>query len=335
MLSFDSQDPDLKDASNKKKTLRTSALAISVALHVLILAALWLNPIKFTDLSKEVLTDSGVKAELASSDYGSAVTTNPVKDKSQSASQSSKSQIAKSLQKANPKPASKVVSKNTLVKTTNLTINNMVVPVSSDAISDVTDMVREIMGSANHTEPMDFQMVDGALVAQVSHSALGALESQLSAKSAGGGGDCQAMQGLQAALQSDELFKQALLQIPRNERSVANVVMAWDGQWTGVIGDAPDVSNPDETVPFPELLKARIQEHVRTSTFKCLNETIYGPSFILINATDVHEMRDETVILAIGSGEWRWADLIAPDALPVDSLKEIYLRLPKLKLGEQ
>ena len=335
MLSSINQGPDATNTSNKKKALRTSTLAISVALHVLILAALWLNPIKMMDLGKEVQDGSGVRAELASFDSGSAATANPVKDKSQSTSQSPKSQTAKSVQKANPKPTSKVVSKNTPVKTTNLTINNMVVPVSSDALSDVTDMVSEIIGSTNHAEPMDFQMVDGALVAQVSNSALGALESQLSAKSAGGGGDCQATQDLQTALQNDVLFKQALLQIPRNERSVANVVMAWDGQWTGVIADAPDVNNPDETVPFPELLKARIQEHIRTSTSKCLNETIYGPSFILINATDVNETRDETVILAIGSGEWRWIDLIAPDVPFINTLKEVYLRLPELKTGQQ
>ncbi|ESQ90311.1 hypothetical protein ABAC460_09150 [Asticcacaulis sp. AC460] len=94
---------------------------------------------------------------------------------------------------------------------------------------------------------------------------------------------------------------QGLAGLPNDQRSVANAVMLWDGGW------------PDDThTGGKALLRALLIKAVSSAPQPCLDQAQRGPVLFFVpdNGT--------TAVLAIGSGEWRWGDLIAPDAAGID-----------------
>ncbi len=94
--------------------------------------------------------------------------------------------------------------------------------------------------------------------------------------------------------------QQALSGMPSTQRSVANAVNLWDGQW------------PDDSVQGGKgLLRAVLTKAVAAARPDCLTVANHGPALFFIpdNRT--------TVVLAVGSGDWRWGDLIAPPAVPL------------------
>ena len=104
-----------------------------------------------------------------------------------------------------------------------------------------------------------------------------------------------------AFAQSPEV-QQGLAELPAEQRSVANAIDLWDGQWP-----------VDSTSGGKGLLRALLVKAITTARPDCLTRTNRGPALFLI--PDNHS----TVVLAVGSGEWSWGDLIAP----ADSLQPV------------
>ena len=88
----------------------------------------------------------------------------------------------------------------------------------------------------------------------------------------------------------------SLSQVPREARSVANAIMLWDGRWM----EASDLGG--STIADP--IRAAIIEQVRFESPACRDMPIRGPRFITLVATPAN------IVLAMGSGEWRWSDLL-------------------------
>ncbi|CAN5714064.1 hypothetical protein BH11PSE1_BH11PSE1_05020 [soil metagenome] len=121
------------------------------------------------------------------------------------------------------------------------------------------------------------------------------------AASAASGQACDLTQWLQAALQANPQTQTALAQIPRPARSVANAMMLWNGRWTPTLAAATGL----------QTLRSAVLSGVASAPEACRAELIRGPVLLtLVDSTG-------STVLAVGSGEWRWNDLLA-DALPSD-----------------
>ncbi len=87
--------------------------------------------------------------------------------------------------------------------------------------------------------------------------------------------------------------KAGLDELPVAERSVANAVMLWDGQW------------PQETQTGGKaLLRALLIKSLSAARPDCLNQVNSGPVLFFVPDGDT------TAVVAIGSGQWRWGDLM-------------------------
>jgi hypothetical protein len=103
---------------------------------------------------------------------------------------------------------------------------------------------------------------------------------------------------LEAALATDlrqaHLAQRALAAVPASARSVADAIMMWDGHWPA-----------DTEAGGKALLRALIEREVAAARSECRDEINHGPRLFLAPATGT------TVAIVVGSGEWRWRDLLA------------------------
>lgn len=115
------------------------------------------------------------------------------------------------------------------------------------------------------------------------------------------GETCQLTQWIQDALRQDDSVREALSAIPREARSLANAIMLWDGRWVETA-----TMSAGQVLP----IRDAIILGVRTAPAACRDEEMRGP--LLIAVPD----RFGTTLLAVGSGAWRWSDLLPDAALP-------------------
>ena len=117
------------------------------------------------------------------------------------------------------------------------------------------------------------------------------------ASPAAGGKSCQILENLRADFQAKEEIKAALKLIPVQSRSVSNAILLWDGRWidTSLVGGAAAL----------QPIESAVLQTVSQAAPDCQAETLHGPRLITLG-----DARDTTV-LAFGSGDWRWSDLIA------------------------
>jgi len=113
------------------------------------------------------------------------------------------------------------------------------------------------------------------------------------------GAACDVTQQLALSFGSSPEVRQGIAAIPSSGRSVANAVMLWDGHW------ANDTQGGGMAV-----LRALLVKAVVSSRPECLQAQNQGPVLFLIPD------HQTTVVLAIGSGQWRWADILAPSPQP-------------------
>ena len=118
------------------------------------------------------------------------------------------------------------------------------------------------------------------------------------AENAASGRACQLGGWLQAALRADPAVQSALAAIPRADRSVANAIMLWNLRW---------VRQPPSAVTGASVLRSALMVGVRAAPVECQTLLVRGPE--LLTLTDA----SGTTLIAIGSGEWRWVDLLAQD----------------------
>jgi hypothetical protein len=112
-----------------------------------------------------------------------------------------------------------------------------------------------------------------------------------------GGKACQILDWLQGVLRTNDQVRRALPLIPRRSRSVANAVMLWDKGWV----DGASLGGPAAVEP----IHAVILQTIQAAPASCQMEIVRGPRLILVGDAD------GATVLAFGSGEWRWGDLLA------------------------
>lgn len=146
------------------------------------------------------------------------------------------------------------------------------------------------------TPPPD-EMAASADASPLSETDMAALAGFVMPASAGAPGEaCNLTALLATGFATSPAVAQGLAGLPVDQRSVANAVMLWDGGW------------PDDTrTGGKALLRALLIKAVSSAPQPCLDQVQRGPVLFFVpdNGT--------TAVLAIGSGEWRWGDLIAPE----------------------
>ena len=120
---------------------------------------------------------------------------------------------------------------------------------------------------------------------------------------AGGGSVCQLSADAAAAIQHDPMAMAELAALPPGVRSGADAVMLWNGKWFDQ--DIP-VPAPTGTgaVSTNGSLRLAIEKMVVAAPEGCRDEAMVGPVFVPIPEGD------RTTLLAIGSGAWRWSELL-------------------------
>ena len=113
---------------------------------------------------------------------------------------------------------------------------------------------------------------------------------------------CDLSGAIQAALEGDPKTRDELALIPRQARSVANAVQLWDGVWV----DPDSLGGPAITEP----IRVAIVNTISQAPPACSDQTVVGPRLFA-----VADPRG-TIIVALGSGQWKWSDLLAPAPTP-------------------
>lgn len=113
---------------------------------------------------------------------------------------------------------------------------------------------------------------------------------------AASGGACDLTDPVQAALQQSEVVAASLPQIPQARRSVANAIMVWNEQWVAL----------HETLDPAAMAAIRdtVAGTVAAASPECRLQPQSGPRLILLPGVS------DTTVLAVGSGVWRWQDLL-------------------------
>ena len=114
--------------------------------------------------------------------------------------------------------------------------------------------------------------------------------------SAATGGACDLTAPVQAALQSSDAVRASLPLIPPDKRSVANAIMLWKVAWLA------EDQQLDATAIAA--IQAVVTETIAAATPECRLQPQAGPRLLLLPGAG------DTVVLAVGSGQWRWQDLL-------------------------
>jgi len=106
---------------------------------------------------------------------------------------------------------------------------------------------------------------------------------------------CAVGEWLAIALRNDPSVQVALAAVPLSARSVANAVMLWNGEWA---------TPPSDAAGGMTTIRAVVVAGISAAPAACQVETISGPVLIPVGDSA------DTTVLAIGSGSWRWQDLL-------------------------
>jgi hypothetical protein len=122
---------------------------------------------------------------------------------------------------------------------------------------------------------------------------------QVELAAAGGGLDCELGEGLRRAIQANPVLANSIEQIAPGSRSVANAIMLWEGAWVSM---QDPVSQAAVTT-----LRQAITEGIEAAPPECLAAELTGPRFVILSDGI------KSTTLVIGSGAWRWSQLLAED----------------------
>lgn len=115
-------------------------------------------------------------------------------------------------------------------------------------------------------------------------------------------GGCAMTTYIEAALAQQPAVARAAAAVPRAARTVANVVTLWNAGWA----DPRALGGDPVLAPIRQAISAA----VRSAPAACQAETMMGPRLVLVTEAPADTGGDSTLVLAFGSGQWRWDELI-------------------------
>ncbi len=155
---------------------------------------------------------------------------------------------------------------------------------------DVLAMVEQITG----TSAASVELSDPATALPTTEQ----LRATLAARPAGGGG-CSIEVLVEETLRGDAAVQTSLALVPRESLSVSHAVQLWDGEWTPIQTTAG--------VDVSIAIRSAVGAAVEAAPARCRNQPVKGPRFFIVPAGD-----GSITVLVMGSGDWRWRDLLPP-----------------------
>ena len=122
----------------------------------------------------------------------------------------------------------------------------------------------------------------------------------------GTGRGCSVASAVSAALIADKAAMAELATLPAEVRSEADAVMLWNGAW---LDHAPEAQMQMAQSPIPALKRAVI-DAVLALPAECQEVETAGPQLISVPEPG------RTTMVVIGSGVWRWSNLLDPPIEP-------------------
>jgi hypothetical protein len=119
-----------------------------------------------------------------------------------------------------------------------------------------------------------------------------------------GAGGCALDQTVGDAILANAAAMAELEALPRQARTEADAVMVWDGAWPE---PAPPAVTPLLDFSRPGALRRAVEIAITSAPAECRDAPVAGPRFIALPGV----FRTTTIV--IGSGQWRWADVLKPD----------------------
>ena len=113
----------------------------------------------------------------------------------------------------------------------------------------------------------------------------------------GGGGGCDMARVVQQALRRDPLVRAAV----EDANRLGKAVMLWNGDW---------VRSGEQDGKGLSAVREAIMWEVAFAPEACRNERVHG--LVLLS------LADGNTRFAIGSGDWRWSDLLGVREIPPD-----------------
>lgn len=110
------------------------------------------------------------------------------------------------------------------------------------------------------------------------------------------GAGCDLSDVVQRLLRERPDVTAALQRMPRAARSVADALMLWDGHWI----DAGAVGGSTALDP----IRAAVAAAIRAAPANCRDAKVIGPRLLIVPSATGNQ------VLAFGSGEWSWAQLL-------------------------
>jgi hypothetical protein len=122
-------------------------------------------------------------------------------------------------------------------------------------------------------------------------------------------GGCRLAEAVGAAILNDVAAMAELEALPAQARTQADAVMLWDGRWQHLaIGVPPASASPSNVSNLASSrLRYVVEQELRKAQTECRNAIVNGPQFIALPGVV------RTTIIVIGSGQWRWEDLLRAD----------------------
>lgn len=155
-------------------------------------------------------------------------------------------------------------------------------------------------------EPIDFVTMTPQFDAEPDPASTGDVMVPVSGSGIGQGisGDCALGAAVRQALEQNVEARTALARIPRQSRSVANAILLWNGEWVA----AERVGGP----PAIGAIQRAITEAIGNAPQHCQSQIEPGPVFLIVDSAS------ETIVLALGSGAWRWTELLPKQTATTD-----------------
>lgn len=121
-----------------------------------------------------------------------------------------------------------------------------------------------------------------------------------SAATPGTAGGCTLERQAVQAIVTDPAAMQELAQLPAGLRTASDAVALWNGVWLA--------SDPVAGPPALGHLRLLVEQIVQSAPSQCRDAAMIGPVLLPVPENG------RTTMIAIGSGSWRWSDLLGPSA---------------------
>ena len=194
-----------------------------------------------------------------------------------------------------------------------LRLSGLVVPLVSPDRTLITVEIADVPAASAPAKPAPVLPVPVSNPPVLLPSAI-MVPARPTASGSGVGAGCGMAGVVGRAIAADPAAMAALAAVPAGVRTDADAVMLWNGGWLDVGGAPPLSLLPTMFQSDPlSALKQTVVAALAASPPDCRDLSVSGPQLIPI----VEPGR--TTMLVIGSGIWKWTDLIDPAVVPPDA----------------